>query len=499
MPTENELDEKKKKSQKTLEEQLAELLFDDKKKKKDIRFYTFYYNYDKPFYKKIRNKMDVMSAKQESETKGMDLDADNLKAAKEGRLFIVSDDKPFLQKVCVNEEGVVSLEVVTKNPITISDRVQGEERKAMESLQKDFETLTQGNLSETDNFITKRWKNRSARNKAREIADRADEAYKEEQRRNLQEAKKVNEKVKKTRMVKLEDPEKREMAEEKEPEPEKKPEEAEEVTEENNLAEPEREPELESEKEPEPEKETELESEQKPEKEPEPEPDTEKSAAEIAMELKKISERFSSSKYLDENAIESGLELKQQMERLEKSGNTELLDKLKEEPLYKENKELYQGQANLAEMGQRGQEARQKLREQEEQKDKTADPNLVLDILAAECASAIIIKNALGKDTTKEMNYIKKQPNAQKTIGQIEDTMRNTDAFRSLMEGTPEELSFMFSNHFTSQKVYGELNHEIQGMKKRIQEQKEMKMEQKHSKEAPVMENQEKKAPQRAV
>ena len=50
MPAENELDEKKKKSQKTLEEQLAELLFDDKKKKKDIKFYTLYYNYDKPYF-----------------------------------------------------------------------------------------------------------------------------------------------------------------------------------------------------------------------------------------------------------------------------------------------------------------------------------------------------------------------------------------------------------------------------------------------------------------
>ena len=492
MPAENELDEKKKKSQKTLEEQLAELLFDDKKKKKDIKFYTFYYNYDKPFYKRITNKMDISSAKQESEKNGMDLDADNLKAAKEGRLFIVSDDKPFLQKVCVNDEGVVSLEVVTKNPITISDNIQGKERKAMESLQEDFETLTKGNLSETENFLTRRWRNHRAGNVAREIADRANEAYKDEQRRNLQEAKKLNEKIKKTKVVKLEEPEKKEMAEEKEPEPEqeKNPEKE---AEEKNIAEPEQKPERE------PEQKTEREPEPEQKSEREPEPDTEKSAAEIAMELKKISERFSASKYLDENAIESGLELKQQMERLEKSGNTELLDKLKEEPLYKENKELYQGQANLAEMGQRGQEARQKLREQEAQNEKTADPNFVLDILAAECASAIIIKNALGKDTTKEMNYIKKQPDAQKTIGQIEDTMRNTDAFRSLMEGTPEELSFMFSNHFTSQKVYGELNHEIQGMKKRIQEQKEMKMEQKHSKEAPVMENQEKKAPQRAV
>ena len=494
MPAENELDEKKKKSQKTLEEQLAELLFDDKKKKKDIKFYTLYYNYDKPFYKRIRDKMDISSAKQESEKNGMDLDADNLKAAKEGRLFIVSDDKPFLQKVCVNDEGVVSLEVVTKNPITISDNIQGKERKAMESLQEDFETLTKGNLSETENFLTRRWRNSRARNVAREIADRANEAYKDEQRRNLQEAKKLNEKIKKTKVVKLEEPEKKEMAEEKEPEPEqeKNPEKA---AEEKNIAEPEqkaeREPEQKAEREPEPE------PEQKAEREPEP--DTEKSAAEIAMELKKISERFSASKYLDENAIESGLELKQQMERLEKSGNTELLDKLKEEPLYKENKELYQGQANLAEMGQRGQEARQKLREQEAQNEKTADTNLVLDILQAECASAIVIKSALGKDITKEMNYIKKQPDAQKTIGQIEDTMRDTDAFRNLMEGTPKELSFMFSNHFTSQKVYGELNREIQGKKKRIQEQKEMKMEQKHQKEAPVMENQEKKAPQRAI
>ena len=90
-------------------------------------------------------------------------------------------------------------------------------------------------------------------------------------------------------------------------------------------------------------------------------------AAKIAQEMQNLSKQFDQSKSMDDNAIKSGMEIRNQLKRLRESGNAELIDKLESMPEFKENLNLYQGQANLAEMGQKGQEARAQLAEKKEE------------------------------------------------------------------------------------------------------------------------------------
>lgn len=483
--TEETKEEKKKMSgeQKweSIEEQLAEKLYGDKKQAKNVRFFSFCYDEDRPFYKRIFRNADWKSMSKESSENNSDLNADMMQAAKEGKLYVVSDQAPFLQKVNIDEKGKITLEEVTKNPIQIPQEASPEQKNAWSKLQNDFETLVEGNMSSTRNPATRWWKKRNATKIAEKIGEHIKDAAKNERSQLEKEAraqkkaeKQIKDQEKSHKFVKL-DEQQLEKPKEQEQQRQEEP-----KAEEAKVEEPEAEgPEQGSKDLSDFEKAWDLVKQGK----------HQEAAGLIAQEMQKLSDQFMKEKFMTDKAIKFGMELKQQMEKLEKSGEVELLDKLKENPIYKENREIYQGQANLAEMGKLGEEAHKRLEKQsEEQKPNRED---LLDMIAAEFASNILIKNALEKDVSQEIKSIANQPSGQKVMDEIKDAIRGTDTINGLMEGTTKELQNMFSKNFTRQSLYNEANREVANKQKRKEAQKEHQME----KQPHVLENKEKQAP----
>ena len=153
---------------------------DDNEKAKtaaNMQFYSFYYSeksYDKSL-KTPRLKSDRVD--ESGNKKDMDtLEADDLQAAKEGRLFVVSDKKPFLMQVIAGENGNVRLDPVNRNPIKIPEGVSEEEQKSWINLKNKFDTLIIGNADGSLWAGSRR--SRKAKIAAKEIAKLAKEAEK---------------------------------------------------------------------------------------------------------------------------------------------------------------------------------------------------------------------------------------------------------------------------------------------------------------------------------
>lgn len=503
-----EKDEKKKDmSGQEFRESLAELLYGEEAKNKNISYYSFYYDQNQTFWSKLKGDMAVRSAEREHRAtagdhkkEGMSLDDDMLQAAKDGQLFLVSTKEPFLQRVNVNENGKVSLEVVRENPLPRRDDLKGDEKKQWDNLRGEFENLTQGNNAAARGRVSRWFDRRSARKTAQSIAERIEKAQKKEVKEDIKEleaAKKQKEKEEKERARE----EKKQAELEKKANEEKQQKEREETMqrgEDETLDMQEDLKEIRNE-----EKKVEAEAPRKSEFEKAwdlvREGNHQEAAAMIAQEMQNLSKQFDQSKYMDDNAIKTGMEIRNQMKRLKESGNVELLDKLEAIPEFKENVNLYQGQANLAEMGQKGLEARKQLEEKAD--DKTVDRGVVLDIMASEFANNVKMRMAQGKNVSVEMEYIGKQPNAEQIMDNLKEEMGKTKAVESLMKETGKELSNIFGRGHTSQQKYKEALKEVdqnaEKEERAAEKQKELKNDQKlqQKKEA----DKQKTAPQKGM
>ena len=486
-----EKDEKKKDmSGQEFRESLAELLYGEEAKNKNISYYSFYYDQNQTFWSKLKGDMAVRSAEREHRAtagdhkkEGMSLDDDMLQAAKDGQLFLVSTKEPFLQRVNVNENGKVSLEVVRENPLPRRDDLKGDEKKQWDNLRGEFENLTQGNNAAARGRVSRWFDRRSARKTAQSIAERIEKAQKKEVKEDIKELEAARRQREEKRQAELEEKAKEETMQRGEDETLDMQEDLKEIRNE--------------------EKKVEAEAPRKSEFEKAwdlvREGNHQEAAAMIAQEMQNLSKQFDQSKYMDDNAIKTGMEIRNQMKRLKESGNVELLDKLEAIPEFKENVNLYQGQANLAEMGQKGLEARKQLEEKAD--DKTVDRGVVLDIMASEFANNVKMRMAQGKNVSVEMEYIGKQPNAEQIMDNLKEEMGKTKAVESLMEGTGKELSNIFGRGHTSQQMYKEALKEVdQNAKKEeraAEKQKELKNDQKlqQKKEA----DKQKTAPQKGM
>ena len=198
--------------------------------------------------------------------------------------------------------------------------------------------------------------------------------------------------------------------------------------------------------------------------------------------MQNLSKQFDQSKSMDDNAIKSGMEIRSQLKRLAESGNVELLNKLESIPEFKENENLYQGQANLAEMGQKGQEARKQLAENaNEQK---VDREVVLDVMVGEFANNVKMRMAMGKDVSVEMDYVGKQPNAERIMDNLKEEIGKTKAIDFLMEENGKDLNYMLGNKISSQELYKgavkevEVNQQNEKKAEELKKKKDMDMQQ---------------------
>lgn len=468
-------------------DQLSELLYGKEESKMRARpeFYSiffqggsFSFNRVTPKQKKKPDEMTSDQSEPQKDKPGLNLDNDMLQAAKEGRLFIVSNKEPFLRQVNVDANGKLSLSVCTKNPMAERPDLKGDEKKAWDKMRKNFDKLIGGNLANRSWTRLGRW---SDQRKARKVAEDFDKKIRKAKQKEARAAAKAKEADEKREREEREQKEK-----EKKAQAEKERKEAKERADEEfkNAQEDLREFEREDrEKKKEEAERKAAEAEKKaPEEEKSPmdkawdlanEGKTQEAAEMMAREMEKLSQQFDKSKYLDDNAIQAGMELRQQMLRLKESGNKDLIGKLADTPEFKENKNVYQGKANLGYMGHKGQEARQKLAAQEP--GKPVDKDIVLDIMASEFASNIVIRKTNGKTNDPFLKGVQKYP-----VSQIEGFAKavksgyeKTETFKGIMEGSKEELNNMFSRGYTSQRVFKEVHKDYNEMRKREKAEKE--------------------------
>lgn len=209
----DEKNEKKKDmSGQEFRESLAELLYGEEAKNKNISYYSFYYDQNQTFWSKLKGDMAVRSAKREhratagdSKKEGMSLDDDMLQAAKDGQLFLVSTKEPFLQRVNVNENGKVSLEVVRENPLPRRDDLKGDEKKQWDNLRQEFETLTQGNNAAARGRVRRMFDRHDASKTAQSIAERIEKAQKKEVKEDIKELEAARRQREEKRQAELEE------------------------------------------------------------------------------------------------------------------------------------------------------------------------------------------------------------------------------------------------------------------------------------------------------
>lgn len=476
--------------------------------------------------------MSVKDARQENKEAASQGELD-LQAAKEGRLFIVSNKAPYLRKVNVDENGRVSLEVVTKNPIKVPEGLEGQEKRAWENLQTNFEDLVKGNTAEAHWWPRRGWRNYWAKSKVNDIINGAENANKKEMQRLEQEQKereKLEKAMQSSKVVKLDEPVQKAMPEEamqeKEAKADSKEEDVKEQAEEIQVEIPEENVQKEEKKadvkeEASEKKEEDVREETPKEKASEKKENVQEqeqskavfaqamglvnvanyteAAAVVAQAMQNLSKNFNEAKRMDDDTIYNGMQMRELMEKVKKSGFTELLTALENTPEFKENKELYQAQENLAEIGQLGKDARKQIESQLMQ-DTPVEKKVLLDLLAGEYASSLLIRKNLGQDVSEEMKKISQQPNAEKFIQGLENSMENTGIVEELMGQNPRDLQQMFSDGITSQKEYKkafteakEIHQKQKNAEKELQKENKKESEKKKENEVPVMSNQDKR------
>lgn len=527
---EQEYEEEKKKKNKKLEEldfeeELANAVFGDRAKAGQMQSFAFYFDEDQWRMKRLfHNQMSVRTTERENEGALNPAELDK-QAAREGRLFIISDRPPYLQKVNVDENGKVSLQVVTKNPVKIPQGLSGFEKRAWENLKTNFEDLTKGNLAKGHGPFVQSWRNRWARNKAQQIQKLTESARKEALRQMEKENREMEEQNRSkanTRMVRLDEMENEteevleaeKVREEEVREPEEAhQEQADNEAEAHNEVEAHDEAEeVHNEPVQEPsevnENHEEIKAEPIQEKQEESvkekaenlikEGNHQEAAATVAQELQNLSGKFEESKYMDDNAVNTGAEMRELVEHLERTGSAEAMDALEKNPEFKENKNIYQGQENLAEMGQLGKEGREMLKSQPQ--DQQVEKEALLNIMVGEYANSVLVRKSLGKDISEEMKKIGEQPNAEKIIDKLKTSIEGTNVVKNLMEGKKEQLNEIFSDGIESQKEYTKAISEVKEQtdkKKNKENELQRENEKDHKKEnendARVLNNQDKR------
>ena len=464
-------------------DQLSELLYgkEESKRRSAPEFYSIFFQGGSFSFTRVtpqkKKKPDEMTSDQSETQKdkpGLNLDNDMLQAAREGRLFIVSNKEPFLRQVNVDANGKLSLSVCTKNPMAERPDLKGDEKKAWDDMRENFDKLIGGNLANRSWTRLGRW---SDQRKARKVAEYFDKKIGKAKQKEARAAAKAKEADEKREREEREQKEK-----EKKDRAEKERKEAKERADEEfkNAQEDLREFEREAREKKKEEAEKKAVEEQEKKKSPMDkawdlanEGKTQEAAEMMAREMEKLSQQFDKSKYLDDNAIQAGMELRQQMLRLKESGNKDLIGKLAETPEFKENKNVYQGKANLGYMGHKGQEARQKLAAQEP--GKPVDKDVVLDIMASEFASSIVIRKTNGKTNDPFLKGVQKYPTSQIEgfAKAVKSGYEKTETFKGIMEGNKEELNNMFRRGYTSQRVFKEVHKDYNEMRKREKAEKE--------------------------
>lgn len=413
---------------------------DDNEKAKtaaNMQFYSFYYS-EKSYDKSLKtprlksDRVDKSGNKKDMDT----LEADDLQAAKEGRLFVVSDKKPFLMQVIAGENGNVRLDPVNRNPIKIPEGVSEEEQKSWINLKNKFDTLIIGNAD--GSLWARSRRSRKAKIAAKEIAELAKEAEKHqfdelktEDEEELEEVMKEEAKQEEKTVEKTEELQAEKKEEKKEEKTEVKQEEkknaevsasekADSFIKQGNHAE---------------------------------------AAAFVSKEIKKKSDIFANSKLIEGDALEAGLEIRKLL-NLAKS-DKKLMDELEKLPQFKENKNLYQGQANLSEMAQKGKESYEILtalsgKQASDQNDKTNEmtkqdkQQLILDVMTGEAANAL--KNY--KAMKGMLDIVEAQPESADVIASMQFLLKGSKEVEELSGATTKELENSFSKDFQKQRAF---------------------------------------------
>lgn len=409
---------------------------DDNEKAKtaaNMQFYSFYYS-EEPYNKSLKTpQLQSDRVDKSGNKKNIDaLEAEDLQAAKEGRLFIVSGKKPFLMQVTVGDSGNVRLDVVNRNPIKIPDGVSEKEQKSWGNLKDKFDTLIIGNAD--SNLLASFRRSWKAKKAAKEIALLAEEAEKHqfdelktEDEDELEEVKqdeakqeeKAAGKNEELQAEKTEVEQKEEIKEEKNIK-ESATEKAESLIKQGNHVE---------------------------------------AAAFVAAEIKKKSDIFTNSKLIEGDALEAGMEIRKLL-NLARS-NKNLMDELEKVPQFKENKNLYQGQANLSEMAQKGKESYEILtalsgKQASDQNDKTNEmtkqdkQQLILDVMTGEAANAL--KNY--KAMKGMLDIVEAQPDSTDVIASMQSLLEGSKEVEELSAATTKELENLFSKGFQKQRAF---------------------------------------------
>ncbi len=209
-------------------------------------------------------------------------------------------------------------------------------------------------------------------------------------------------------------------------------------------------------------------------------------AARVSQELQNLSRDFSQSNYIDDTAIASGLQLRDELKRLREKGDPTLLYELEQLPEFKENQNVYQGQANLAEMAQVGREAYRNLADiQEQEMQKEQKEQLLLDIMVGEAANAMKIHNELQD----ALQTLEKKQDSLEAADEFRDFFQGTDGLNALAQETQAELSEKFKNEFTSQRTFVDIFNEASAKEETRQKarSRELEKEKVNENEAPVL------------
>ncbi len=446
---------------------------DDNEKAKtaaNMQFYSFYYA-EEPYNKSLKTPQLQSDRVDESgNKKDIDaLEADDLQAAKEGRLFVVSDKKPFLRQVTVGENGSVRLDPVNRNPIKIPEGASEEEQKSWGNLKNKFDDLIIGNADSS--FWARGRRRRKAQKAAKEIAKLAKEAEKHqfdelktEDEDVLEEVKKEEAKQEEKTVEKTEELEAEKKEEKKEEKTEvKEGEEKKEEKTEVKQGEEKKEEKTEAEKK---EEKTEVKQEEQKAENAEVSASEKadslikqgkhtEAAAYVAKEIKQKSDIFNDSKLIEGDALEAGKEIRKLL-NLAKS-DKKLMDELEKLPEFKGNKNMYQGQANLSEMAQKGKEAYEKLIAQPENPNDKANEmskqekeKLILDVMTGEAANAMKNYNVMKS----MLEIVETQPESNKVIESMHKMLKKSGEIKELSEATTKELDKSLSNSFQKQKAF---------------------------------------------
>ncbi len=436
-------------------DQLASLVYGDDKENADkkIRFYSFYYNANNPKAFSYEPMLHSNDRKDLGEKKSEEqLDAENMQAAREGKLFVVSEKPPYLQKVNVDDNGNITLETVTKNPIEITENMGDYEKQYWTNMKEKFDKLIDGNTA--TNAISSTWYGMGAKSVAREIADIVKKTDKREaewekkalarqQKENLKAEKEAREKeiaaseaAKKEELGKLDN---------------------------NGIGNLVKEGKYAD------------------------------AAAAVAMRLQNLSDTFKESKLFDDQkGIDAGMEIKMLLSNAKNC--PEVYDKLRKNPAFKQNKNLYQGQANLAEMADKGVKAMSQLSEFKEnaQPDENKKQDLILDVMAGE--AAVALKNYEAMKSM--METLSKQKDSVATTEAFKTMLKDTNQIKNLKTKSTKEISESFKDSFAKQKSFSDAFNSAKGKIKKNKEKIPEKVAEKKKENGNVLQSESNKKKQ---